>query len=68
LPETGLGIGSQVMAVCQSAKTWFENCYLETMPLCMMPKNKLQKVGFEYINAPMVARDMSLALWMLKKL
>jgi hypothetical protein len=49
------------MAVCQSAKTWFENCYLETMPF-MMPKNKLQKVGFEYINAPMVTGHVSCPL------
>jgi putative acetyltransferase len=52
LPETrGLGIGGQVMAVClQSAKLWFENCYLETMPFMHDIK---YKSGFEYINAPM---------------
>jgi putative acetyltransferase len=45
LPETrGLGIGSQVMAVClQSAKDFgFENCYLETMPF-MHDAQKLYK-------------------------
>jgi putative acetyltransferase len=39
----------------------FENCYLETMPFMHDAQKLYKKVGFEYINAPWVARDMSLA-------
>jgi putative acetyltransferase len=62
LPETrGLGIGSQVMAVClQSAKDFDSKIVIwKRCLLCMMPKN-YTKSGFEYINVPWVARDMSL--------
>jgi putative acetyltransferase len=63
LPETrGLGIGSQVMAVClQSAKDFDSKIYLETMPFMHDAQKLYTKSGFEYINAPMGSRDMSLA-------
>jgi putative acetyltransferase len=44
LQEAGLGIGSQVMAVClQSAKTLIRNCYLETMPFMHDAQKYIQK-------------------------
>jgi ribosomal protein S18 acetylase RimI-like enzyme len=56
----GLGIGSQVMAVClQSAKTLIENCYLETMPFMHDAQKLYKKVGLNTLMLP--ARDMSLA-------
>jgi putative acetyltransferase len=61
LPETrGLGIGSQVMAVAKRKRLDSKIVIWKRCLLCMMPKN-IQKSGFEYINAPWVARDMSLA-------
>ena len=71
-PETrGLGIGSQMMAIClQTAKDFgFENCYLETMPYMLDAQKLYKKVGFEYIDAPMGSTGhTSCPVWMLKKL
>lgn len=71
-PETrGLGIGSQMMAIClQTAKDFgFENCYLETMPYMLDAQKLYKKVGFEYIDAPMgCTGHTSCPVWMLKKL
>ena len=72
LPETrGLGIGSQMMAIClQSAKDFgFESCYLETMPYMLDAHKLYKKVGFEYIDSPMgCTGHTSCPVWMLKKL
>ncbi len=71
-PETrGLGIGSQMMAIClQTAKDFrFESCYLETMPYMLDAQKLYKKVGFEYIDAPMgCTGHTSCPVWMLKKL
>lgn len=71
-PETrGLGIGSQMMAIClQSAKDFgFESCYLETMPFMLDAQKLYRKVGFEYIDSPMgCTGHTSCPVWMLKKL
>jgi len=72
LPETrGLGIGSQMMAMClQSAKDFgFEKCYLETMPFMLDAQKLYKKVGFEYICSPMGSTGhTSCPVWMLKDL
>ena len=72
LPETrGLGIGSQMMAMClQSAKDFgFEKCYLETMPFMLDAQKLYKKVGFEYICSPMGSTGhTSCPVWMLKVL
>lgn len=72
LPEIrGLGIGSEMMAVClQSAVNFgFESCYLETMPFMLDAQKLYKKSGFESIDAPMgsTGHD-SCPVWMLKKL
>lgn len=71
-PETrGLGIGSQMMAIClQTAKELgFENCYLETMPYMLDAQKLYKKAGFVYIDGPMGATGhTSCPVWMLKKL
>tara|TARA_R110000868_G_scaffold99653_4_gene274197 strand:+ start:112 stop:597 length:486 start_codon:yes stop_codon:yes gene_type:complete len=71
-PETrGLGIGSQMMAIClQSAKDFgFESCYLETMPYMLGAQKLYKKVGFEYLDSPMgCTGHTSCPVWMLKKL
>lgn len=72
LPETrGLGIGSQMMAMClQSAKDFgFEKCYLETMPFMLDAQKLYKRVGFEYICSPMGSTGhTSCPVWMLKVL
>ena len=72
LPETrGLGIGSEMMAMClQSAKDFgFEKCYLETMPFMDAAQKLYKKSGFEYIDSPMgCTGHTSCPVWMLKKL
>jgi putative acetyltransferase len=72
LPQArGLGLGSQMMALCmQTAKDFgFEKCYLETMPFMLDAQKLYQKVGFEYICAPMGSTGhTSCPVWMIKNL
>jgi putative acetyltransferase len=69
LPETrGLGIGSQMMALClESAQNFdFEKCYLETMPFMLDAQKLYKKTGFEYICSPMGSTGhTSCPVWML---
>ncbi|TDD94323.1 GNAT family N-acetyltransferase [Flavobacterium cellulosilyticum] len=72
LPEArGLGIGSQMMAIClKSASDFgFEKCYLETMPFMHDAQKLYKKVGFESICSPMGSTGhVSCPVWMLKEL
>ncbi|WP_121338536.1 GNAT family N-acetyltransferase [Flavobacterium sp. 123] len=72
LPEArGLGIGSEMMAIClQAAKDFgFEKCYLETMPFMHAAQKLYKKSGFEYICSPMGSTGhTSCPVWMIKEL
>lgn len=72
LPQTrGLGIGSQMMAIClEKAKEFgFSKCYLETMPYMEAAQKLYKKSGFEYLDAPMgCTGHSSCPVWMIKQL
>ncbi|TRX36267.1 GNAT family N-acetyltransferase [Flavobacterium restrictum] len=72
LPQTrGLGIGSQMMAIClQAAKDFgFQKCYLETMPFMHAAQKLYKKSGFKSICSPMGSTGhTSCPVWMIKEL
>ncbi|MDI9311678.1 MAG: GNAT family N-acetyltransferase [Limnohabitans sp.] len=72
LPQTrGLGIGSQMIALCLAAakEFGFSKCYLETMPYMEAAQKLYKKSGFEYLDAPMgCTGHSSCPVWMIKEL
>lgn len=65
------GIGLKMMQIClEQAKAFgFEQCYIETMPYMKDAQKLYNKVGFNYINAPMGdTGHYSCTVWMLKNL
>ncbi|WP_299536379.1 GNAT family N-acetyltransferase [Ulvibacterium sp.] len=67
----GRGLGARLMEVClERAKDFgFEHCYLETMPYMTEAQKLYQRVGFEYIDAPMGdTGHYSCPVWMLKSI
>lgn len=71
-PEArGKGLGAKMIETClEQAKSFgFEQCYIETMPYMEQARKLYQKVGFNYINAPMGdTGHYSCTVWMLKNL
>lgn len=72
LPEArGLGLGRTLIGQClQTAKEYgFEQIYLETLPELHLAVKAYEKLGFEYLCAPMGdSKHFGCGLWMLKKL
>jgi putative acetyltransferase len=72
LPKArGKGIGKLVIEKClQTAKAFaFKKVYLESMPELKLALKVYEKLGFEYLNAPMGnTGHFGCGLWMLKKL
>lgn len=72
LPEArGFGLGRTLIEQClQTAKEYgFEQIYLETLPELHVAVKAYEKLGFEYLCAPMGdSKHFGCGLWMLKKL
>ncbi len=67
----GKGLGLEMIEKCLQKATEFgyEKCYLETLPEMKVAQKLYQKMGFEYLCAPMGATGHSSCLvWMLKDL
>jgi putative acetyltransferase len=72
LPEVrGIGLGRSLIEKClELAKAeGFEQVYLETLPELNLALKAYEKLGFEYLSAPMGdSKHFGCGLWMLKKL
>lgn len=72
LPEArGIGLGRTLIDKClELAKVeGFEQVYLETLPELNLALKTYEKLGFEYLSAPMGdSKHFGCGLWMLKKL
>lgn len=67
----GKGFGLQLIQKCLEKATEFgyEKCYLETLPEMLAAQHLYQKVGFDYIDAPLGGTGhVSCPVWMLKSL
>lgn len=67
----GKGLGFKIIQMClEKAKEFgFEKCYLETLPEMKTAQHLYQKLGFEYIEAPMGSTcHTSCPVWMIKDL
>ena len=67
----GRGLGLQLIQKCLEKATEFgyEKCYLETLPEMLAAQHLYQKVGFDYISAPLGGTGhVSCPVWMLKRL
>ncbi len=67
----GKGIGAKMIQTCiDRAKQYgFEKVYLETMPFMNAAQKLYQKVGFEFIDAPMGdTGHYSCPVWMIKSI
>lgn len=67
----GKGLGLQMIEKCVQKATEFgyEKCYLETLPEMIVAQKLYQKLGFEYLCAPMgTTGHSSCPVWMLKDL
>ena len=72
LPEArGIGFGKQLIHKCLESASDFglKQCYLKTMPYMKAAQERYQKMGFDYICAPMGnSGHVSYPVWMLKAL
>jgi putative acetyltransferase len=67
----GKGLGLQMIEKClATAKEFgYSNCYLETLPEMLVAQRLYNKVGFEYISAPMGnTGHTTCPVWMIKEL
>ncbi len=67
----GKGLGFQLIQKCleKAADFGYEKCYLETLPEMLAAQHLYQKVGFDYIDAPLGGTGhVSCPVWMLKSL
>lgn len=71
LPQTrGLGLGQQLIERCveDAKKLAYTQCYLETLPNMVAAQKLYQKMGFQYIDAPMGSTGHNACpVWMLLK-
>ena len=72
LPEArGKGIGQQMIQLCleKAREFGYEKCYLETLPEMKTAQYLYQKLGFEYLCAPLGDTGHSTCpVWMIKNL
>lgn len=72
LPDfRGRGFGNQIIQLClEAAKAFgFQKCYLETLPEMKAAQQVYQKMGFDYLCAPLGnTGHTSCPVWMLKTL
>lgn len=72
LQETrGKGIGLQMIQKClgKAVELGYEKCYLETLPEMLAAQSLYQKIGFEYLCAPLGnTGHTTCPVWMIKKL
>jgi len=72
LPEArGIGLGRTLIEKClELAKAeGFEQVYLETLPELNLALKAYEKLGFEYLSAPLGdSKHFGCGLWMLKKI
>ena len=67
----GKGLGWQMIQKClEKARDFgYEKCYLETLPEMLVAQNLYQKMGFEYLCAPMGnTGHTTCPVWMIKNL
>jgi putative acetyltransferase len=67
----GKGLGWQMIQKClEKARDFgYEKCYLETLPEMLAAQNLYQKMGFEYLCAPMGnTGHTTCPVWMIKNL
>lgn len=72
LPQLrGLGMGHQMIQICLKAASemGYQQCYLETLPEMKAAQHVYQKMGFDYLCAPLGnTGHTSCPVWMLKTL
>ena len=72
LPDyRGRGFGNQIIQLClEATKAFgFQKCYLETLPEMKAAQQVYQKMGFDYLCAPLGnTGHTSCPVWMLKSL
>lgn len=72
LQETrGKGIGFQMIQKCleKAVELGYEKCYLETLPEMVAAQSLYQKMGFEYLCAPLGdTGHTTCPVWMIKEL
>ena len=72
LQETrGKGIGLQMIQKCleKAVELGYEKCYLETLPEMLAAQSLYQKIGFEYLCAPLGnTGHTTCPVWMIKEL